>query len=135
VKTGNDEAVTAGHSADPGRWLGLLDKLMGTIARDLGRLEPADGARAFVLELLSDLPRKNCWTIAELAGDASPDGMQARRNPRSRQHHRQKTRKFCACICREPRHPRALPVPRTSLTCKNSRSRFSSERSAPLPCR
>lgn len=32
--------------------------------------------RAFVLGLLSDLPRKNCWTIAELAGDESPDGMQ-----------------------------------------------------------
>ena len=26
--------------------------------------------------LLADLPRKNCWTIAEHAGDASPDGMQ-----------------------------------------------------------
>ncbi len=26
--------------------------------------------------LLSDLPRKNCWTIAKWAGDASPDGMQ-----------------------------------------------------------
>lgn len=29
-----------------------------------------------MLGLLSDLPRKNCWTIAEHAGDASPDGMQ-----------------------------------------------------------
>jgi SRSO17 transposase len=29
-----------------------------------------------VLGLLADLPRKNCWTIAEYAGDASPDGMQ-----------------------------------------------------------
>jgi len=26
--------------------------------------------------LLADLPRKNCWTIAEHAGDPSPDGMQ-----------------------------------------------------------
>jgi SRSO17 transposase len=26
--------------------------------------------------LLADLPRKNCWTIAEHAGDATPDGMQ-----------------------------------------------------------
>lgn len=26
--------------------------------------------------LLADLPCKNCWTIAEHAGDASPDGMQ-----------------------------------------------------------
>jgi SRSO17 transposase len=30
----------------------------------------------FVLGLLSDLPRKNCRTIAEWAGEASPDGMQ-----------------------------------------------------------
>lgn len=29
-----------------------------------------------VLGLLSDLPRKNCWTIAEWAGETSPDGMQ-----------------------------------------------------------
>jgi SRSO17 transposase len=29
-----------------------------------------------VLGLLADLPRKNCWSIAEHAGDASPDGMQ-----------------------------------------------------------
>jgi SRSO17 transposase len=32
--------------------------------------------RAFVLGLLADLPRKNCWTIAEHAGDTTPDGMQ-----------------------------------------------------------
>lgn len=29
-----------------------------------------------MLGLLSDLPRKNCWTIAEWAGEASPRGMQ-----------------------------------------------------------
>ena len=26
--------------------------------------------------LLAPLPRMNCWTIAEQAGDAAPDGMQ-----------------------------------------------------------
>ncbi|MER5986713.1 transposase [Streptomyces sp. NPDC001787] len=26
--------------------------------------------------LLSDLPRKDCWTIAERAGESTPDGMQ-----------------------------------------------------------
>jgi hypothetical protein len=30
-----------------------------------------------MLGLLADLPRKNCWTIAEHAGDATPDGMHA----------------------------------------------------------
>jgi SRSO17 transposase len=29
-----------------------------------------------VLGLLADLPRKNCWTLAEHAGDATPDGLQ-----------------------------------------------------------
>ena len=29
-----------------------------------------------MLGLLADLPRKNCWTLAEHAGHASPDGMQ-----------------------------------------------------------
>jgi SRSO17 transposase len=32
--------------------------------------------REFVLALLADLPRKNCWTIAEHAGQADPHGMQ-----------------------------------------------------------
>jgi SRSO17 transposase len=39
-------------------------------------VEPRRRARALVLGLLADLPRKNCWTLAEHAGDASPDGMQ-----------------------------------------------------------
>ncbi|GAA3838629.1 hypothetical protein GCM10022403_083840 [Streptomyces coacervatus] len=29
-----------------------------------------------MLGLLADLPRKNCWTIAEHAGGTSPDGLQ-----------------------------------------------------------
>jgi SRSO17 transposase len=29
-----------------------------------------------VVGLLADLPRKNCWTIAEHAGNSNPDGMQ-----------------------------------------------------------
>ena len=41
-----------------------------------GRVEVRHRVRAFVLGLLADLPRKNCWTIAEHAGDATPDGMQ-----------------------------------------------------------
>src|SRR5215472_7298422 len=40
------------------------------------RVEPRRRARAFVLRLLAELPRKNCWTIAEHPGDPSPDGMQ-----------------------------------------------------------
>ena len=44
--------------------------------RHFGRPEPRRRARAFVVGLVAPLPRKNCWTIAEQAGDASPDGMQ-----------------------------------------------------------
>ena len=49
---------------------------MGRIAGRFARVEPRRRARAFVLGLLSGLRRKNCWTIAEQAGDAIPDGMQ-----------------------------------------------------------
>jgi SRSO17 transposase len=49
---------------------------MARVAGRFARVEPRRRARAFVLGLVSDLPRKNCWSIAEHAGDATPDGMQ-----------------------------------------------------------
>ncbi|MFD5575398.1 transposase, partial [Streptomyces cadmiisoli] len=49
---------------------------MGRIAGRFARKEPRRRAREFVLGLLSDLPRKNCWTLAEHAGDATPYGLQ-----------------------------------------------------------
>ncbi|WP_181009259.1 transposase, partial [Streptomyces sp. SM11] len=49
---------------------------MGRIAGRFVRVEPRRRARAFVLGLLSGLPRKNCWTLAEHAGDANPHGLQ-----------------------------------------------------------
>ena len=54
----------------------MFDDLMGRVAGRFARVEPRRRAGAFVLGLLADLPRKNCWTIAEHAGDATPDGMQ-----------------------------------------------------------
>ena len=54
----------------------MLGDLMGRIAGRFTRVEPRRRAGAFVLGLLADLPRKNCWTIPEHAGDATPDGMQ-----------------------------------------------------------
>jgi SRSO17 transposase len=53
-----------------------LEELLSRVAGRFGRVEPRRRAKAFVLGLLADLPRKNCWTIAEHAGDPSPDGMQ-----------------------------------------------------------
>jgi SRSO17 transposase len=49
---------------------------MGRIAGRFARVEPRRHARDLVLGLLSDLPIKNCWTLSEHVGDASPDGMQ-----------------------------------------------------------
>ena len=54
----------------------MLDELMLRVSARFGRVEPRRRARAFVLGLLAALPRKNCWTIAEQAGDSTPDGMQ-----------------------------------------------------------
>ena len=49
---------------------------MDRVAGRFGRVEPRRRVRAFVAGLLAELPRKNCWTIAEHAGEANPDGMQ-----------------------------------------------------------
>jgi SRSO17 transposase len=74
--TTEDHTVAAGHSVTPARWQTGLEELLGRVARRFGRVEPRRHARALVLGLLADLPRKNCWTIAEHAGQATPDGMQ-----------------------------------------------------------
>jgi SRSO17 transposase len=70
--------VAAGHSVDvdPAGWRELVDELLGRVAGRFARVELRRRAKAFVLGLLADLPRKNCWTIAEHAGDPNPDGMQ-----------------------------------------------------------
>ena len=68
--------MAAELSVDLLRWREQFDDLMERIAGRFARVEPRRRARAFVLGLLSGLRRKNCWTIAEQAGDATPDGMQ-----------------------------------------------------------
>jgi hypothetical protein len=57
-------------------WQAGLEELLSRVGGRFGRVKPRRRARAFVCGLLPDLPRKNCWTIVEHAGDASPDGMQ-----------------------------------------------------------
>jgi hypothetical protein len=68
--------AAGGHSVDPVRWQELLDELLGRVAGRFARAGLRRRARAFVRGLLSELPSKNCWTIAEHAGDPNPDGMQ-----------------------------------------------------------
>jgi non-heme chloroperoxidase len=48
----------------------------GSVAGRFCRVKPLRHARALVLGLLADLPCKNCWTIAEHAGQATPDSLQ-----------------------------------------------------------
>jgi SRSO17 transposase len=68
--------MAASLSVDPDRWQATFDRLMARVAGRFARVEPRRRARAFVLGLLADLPRKNCWTIAEHVGDRGPAGMQ-----------------------------------------------------------
>jgi SRSO17 transposase len=49
---------------------------MSRLAPRFSRVESWRRACDLVAGLMSDLPRKNCWTIAEHAGHVSPDGLQ-----------------------------------------------------------
>jgi SRSO17 transposase len=77
--TTEDHAVAAGASVDdvdPACWQEAWQGLWGRVAGRFARADLRWRAKAFVRGLLADLPRKNCWTIAEHAGDPNPDGMQ-----------------------------------------------------------
>ena len=53
-----------------------LDRLHERIAGRFGRAEPRARVREYVSGLVAGLERKNGWTLAEWAGEVSPDGMQ-----------------------------------------------------------
>jgi SRSO17 transposase len=53
-----------------------LDELHERIAGRFGRAEPRGRVREYVSGLVTGLERKNGWTLAEWAGEVSPDGMQ-----------------------------------------------------------
>lgn len=53
-----------------------LAELHGRLGACFGRVEPFWQSRKYVIGLMSDLPRKNAWTLAEHAGDVTPDRMQ-----------------------------------------------------------
>ncbi|MDQ1005719.1 SRSO17 transposase [Streptomyces sp. V4I23] len=54
----------------------MFDQAMARIAGQFGRVEPRTAARAYLLGLLSNVERKNCWQLAEQAGLARPGPMQ-----------------------------------------------------------
>ncbi|QIS23679.1 IS701 family transposase [Nocardia terpenica] len=53
-----------------------LDSLMSRVGSRFMRSEPRARAREYVTGLTAGLERKNGWTLAERAGEVSPDGMQ-----------------------------------------------------------
>jgi hypothetical protein len=61
---------------DLAAWVAGLDDLFALVASRFGRVEPRRRARAYVRGLLAPLAVKNGWTLADAAGDATPDGMQ-----------------------------------------------------------
>jgi SRSO17 transposase len=76
VKTDQNAAVAAAYRVDARRWSELFGELMDTIEARFARPESQCRVRGFVAGLLAPLPVKNCWTIAEHAGDPGPGGMQ-----------------------------------------------------------
>ena len=57
-------------------WAAGLDGVVDRIAPRFGRTEPRRRAGAYLRGLLSPVERKNGWQLAEVAGDATPDGVQ-----------------------------------------------------------
>jgi SRSO17 transposase len=76
VTTTDLEAAAASTVEEARLACGILDELMGCLAGCFARVEPRRQARKYVTGLIGDLPRKNCWALAEQAGDATLDKMQ-----------------------------------------------------------
>jgi SRSO17 transposase len=57
-------------------WVAGLDDLFALVAGRFPRVEPRLQARAYVRGLLAPLAVKNGWTLAEAAGNKTPDKMQ-----------------------------------------------------------
>lgn len=62
-----------GHAA----WSEAFNELFAQVAGLFGNAAVRGHGRWYLLGLLSHQERKNSWWLAEFAGDASPDGMQA----------------------------------------------------------
>lgn len=58
------------------RWRAAFDEMFALVAGRFAQVQSRQRARLYLLGLLSGAERKNSWTIAEQAGDLSPDGMQ-----------------------------------------------------------
>lgn len=62
---------------DPAGWLAHFDEMFAeVVVPAFFRREPRLRSRSYLLGLVSGVERKNGWTLAEFAGEATPDGMQ-----------------------------------------------------------
>src|SRR5258707_14606842 len=57
-------------------WADRLEEVQERLAPYFERAEPRRRAMAYLRGLISSTERKNGWQLAELAGEATPDGMQ-----------------------------------------------------------
>jgi SRSO17 transposase len=58
------------------RWQAGFDDVFALVAGRFAQADSRRRARMYLLGLLSGAERKNSWTLAEQAGDLTPDGMQ-----------------------------------------------------------
>jgi SRSO17 transposase len=65
-----------GLVAEVQNWAAGLEEVHARIAGRFARSEPRARVLAYLRGLLGQLERKNGWTLAEAAGEVSPDGMQ-----------------------------------------------------------
>ena len=61
---------------DLSAWTAGLDELFGRVTGRFHRVEPRRRGRAYVRGLPAPIAGKNGWTLAEVAGESTPDGMQ-----------------------------------------------------------
>ncbi|MFE9715958.1 hypothetical protein ACIPMR_14045 [Streptomyces halstedii] len=76
--------MAAGLGVAPARRREMFDQAVARIAERLGRVEPGASARAYVLGLLSNIKRGNCWQPAERAVHLGTDEHRHRLIRRSR---------------------------------------------------
>jgi SRSO17 transposase len=68
--------MAAALSVDLDGWRREFDELMLRVGGRFARVEPRRRMAGFIRGLLAGLPRVNCWSIAEHAGEGGPRGMQ-----------------------------------------------------------
>jgi SRSO17 transposase len=76
VWNNQNAAVAAAQSVSPERWQTAFSAVLDRIESRFCRFEPRRHAAELMLGLLAPVERKNCWTLAEHRGHATPDAFQ-----------------------------------------------------------